>query len=40
MEQAFIWEAPDFSTMNPPETEAWFKKAIAFPDEFTYGKDA
>lgn len=36
MEQAFVWEAPDLSTMSEAETLAWWKRSIAFPEEFSY----
>mgnify|MGYP001130246056 CR=1 FL=1 len=35
MEQAFIWSAPDFSQMDAETTNAWFKNAVTFPEEFT-----
>lgn len=36
MESAFIWDAPDFSTMSEPDARAWWTNAITFPDEFSY----
>ena len=39
MEKAFVWEAPDFSTMTETQTRAWWKRAVTFPDEFSYLSD-
>ena len=36
MECAFVWEAPDFSTMAESDARAWWKNSITFPDEFSY----
>jgi hypothetical protein len=36
MERAFVWEAPDFSTMPESDARAWWKNSITFPDEFSY----
>jgi 2-polyprenyl-6-methoxyphenol hydroxylase-like FAD-dependent oxidoreductase len=36
MESAFVWEAPDFSTMSESDARAWWTSAITFPEEFTY----
>jgi 2-polyprenyl-6-methoxyphenol hydroxylase-like FAD-dependent oxidoreductase len=36
MEQAWIWAAADFSEMDNETTAAWWKKAVTFPEEFTY----
>ncbi len=36
MEQAFVWEAPDFGEMGGEETGAWWRGAVTFPDEFSY----
>ncbi|KAA3656165.1 MAG: hypothetical protein DWQ04_31920 [Chloroflexi bacterium] len=36
MEQAWIWDAADFSQMEAKETEQWFKTAVTFPEEFSY----
>jgi 2-polyprenyl-6-methoxyphenol hydroxylase-like FAD-dependent oxidoreductase len=36
MEQAWIWAAADFSEMDSETTAAWWKKAVTFPEEFTY----
>ncbi len=36
METAFVWEAPDFSRMTDSEAQAWWKRSIAFPEEFSY----
>jgi 2-polyprenyl-6-methoxyphenol hydroxylase-like FAD-dependent oxidoreductase len=38
MEKAWIWAAADFSEMDPVTTEAWWKSAVTFPEEFTYEK--
>ena len=40
MERAFVWEAPDFSTMTEPEAKEWWSKSISFPDEFSYVSDS
>ncbi|MGI9623312.1 MAG: NAD(P)-binding protein [Acidimicrobiales bacterium] len=36
MEQAFIWDSPDLSTATAVSTEAWWRAAVQFPDDFTY----
>ncbi len=36
MEAAFVWRAPDFSTMSEAETRSWWKDAVSFPEEFSY----
>jgi 2-polyprenyl-6-methoxyphenol hydroxylase-like FAD-dependent oxidoreductase len=36
MESAFIWDAPDFSSMSSEDTAAWWKAAVTFPEDFTY----
>lgn len=36
MESAFVWDAPDFSTMSEADARAWWTNAITFPDEFSY----
>lgn len=36
MEQAFVWAAPDFSSMTEPEARSWWTQAVTFPAEFTY----
>jgi len=36
MEAAFVWDAPDFSTMSEPEARTWWTEAISFPEEFSY----
>jgi 2-polyprenyl-6-methoxyphenol hydroxylase-like FAD-dependent oxidoreductase len=36
MERAFVWSAPDFSTMVESSARAWWTKSIAFPDDFSY----
>lgn len=36
MESAFVWDAPDFSTISESDARAWWTKAITFPDEFSY----
>ena len=38
MEKAFIWEQPDFAEITSDETEAWWRAAVTFPDEFGYKK--
>jgi 2-polyprenyl-6-methoxyphenol hydroxylase-like FAD-dependent oxidoreductase len=40
MERAFVWEAPDFSTMTEPMAKEWWSKSISFPDEFSYVLDS
>jgi len=39
MEKAFVWDAPDFSTLTGEEARAWWHEAITFPDEFSYVRD-
>jgi 2-polyprenyl-6-methoxyphenol hydroxylase-like FAD-dependent oxidoreductase len=39
MEQAWIWAAADFSEMDADTTAAWWKKAVTFPENFTYAAD-
>ncbi len=39
MERAFVWEAPDLSSMTEAEAQAWWTKSIAFPEEFSYVSD-
>lgn len=39
MEKAFVWDAPDFSTLTGEEARAWWREAITFPDEFSYVRD-
>jgi 2-polyprenyl-6-methoxyphenol hydroxylase-like FAD-dependent oxidoreductase len=39
MEQAWIWAAADFSRMDAETTAAWWKKAVTFPEEFSYAAD-
>lgn len=40
MEQAFVWAAPDFSSMNDFDARLWWSRAISFPDGFSYvGKE-
>ena len=36
MERAFVWEAPDFSTMTESEAKAWWTSSITFPEDFSY----
>jgi 2-polyprenyl-6-methoxyphenol hydroxylase-like FAD-dependent oxidoreductase len=36
MEQAFVWNAPDFSTMDESRARAWWNEAITFPEGFRY----
>jgi 2-polyprenyl-6-methoxyphenol hydroxylase-like FAD-dependent oxidoreductase len=36
MERAWVWEAPDLSTMGAEEARAWWKRSVEFPDEFSY----
>ncbi len=36
MESAFVWDAPDFSTLSEVEARAWWTGAITFPLEFSY----
>ncbi len=39
MEQAFIWNAPDFAKQDQRETKTWWSKAVTFPENFTYQRD-
>ena len=39
MEQAFIWNSLDLATADAAATEAWWKKAVTFPEEFSYEAD-
>ena len=39
MEQAFIWNSLDLATADAKSTEAWWKQAVTFPEEFTYAAD-
>jgi 2-polyprenyl-6-methoxyphenol hydroxylase-like FAD-dependent oxidoreductase len=36
MEVAFVWEAPDLSSMTEAAAKAWWTRSIAFPEEFSY----
>ncbi|MGE0124105.1 MAG: hypothetical protein AB7U25_14320 [Vicinamibacterales bacterium] len=36
MERAFVWEAPDFSTMTEPAARAWWTTSIRFPEGFSH----
>jgi len=36
MERAFIWDAPDFSTMDGDAASAWWKASVTFPEDFNY----
>jgi len=36
MEQAFVWAAPDFATMTEAAAKEWWKRAVSFPQEFSY----
>ncbi|MGD2078100.1 MAG: NAD(P)-binding protein [Chloroflexota bacterium] len=36
MEQAFIWNAIDFSQMDEKSTAAWWHEAVTFPEGFSY----
>jgi hypothetical protein len=36
MEQAFIWDSLDLTTADAESTEAWWRTAVQFPDDFTY----
>jgi 2-polyprenyl-6-methoxyphenol hydroxylase-like FAD-dependent oxidoreductase len=36
MEQAFIWNSLNLATADEITTEAWWKEAVTFPEEFTY----
>jgi len=38
MERAFIWDQPDFATMNARSTSQWWKQSITFPENFNYQK--
>jgi 2-polyprenyl-6-methoxyphenol hydroxylase-like FAD-dependent oxidoreductase len=39
MEQAFIWNSLDLATADATTTAAWWKRAVTFPEEFTYATD-
>ncbi len=36
MEEAFIWKSLDLATADAESTEAWWRDAVQFPEEFTY----
>ena len=36
MEQAFIWNPIDLSLADDIETEAWWKRSVSFPEDFSY----
>jgi 2-polyprenyl-6-methoxyphenol hydroxylase-like FAD-dependent oxidoreductase len=36
MEQAFIWDWPDLAKADAITTEAWWRSAVEFPDDFTH----
>ena len=36
MEQAFIWSPLDLAGADAAMTEAWWRKAVEFPDDFTH----
>ncbi len=36
MEEAFVWAAPDFSTMSETTARTWWTQAVTFPEEFRY----
>jgi 2-polyprenyl-6-methoxyphenol hydroxylase-like FAD-dependent oxidoreductase len=36
MEQAFIWDPLDLRTADAESTQAWWKGAVTFPEEFSY----
>ena len=38
MEQAFIWEQPDFSILEEDAAAKWWKASVTFPDNFNYEK--
>lgn len=40
METAFVWEAPDLSSMSESEAREWWTKSISFPEEFSYVAEA
>ena len=40
MERAFIWEQPDFATIDAEAAADWWKKSIAFPDDFSFEQTA
>ena len=39
MEQAFIWDWPDLSEADAMTTEAWWRSAVEFPEDFTHESD-
>jgi 2-polyprenyl-6-methoxyphenol hydroxylase-like FAD-dependent oxidoreductase len=39
MEAAFVWHAPDLSTMTEPDARRWWTRSVSFPDEFSYVSD-
>ena len=36
MEQAFIWDSLDLTTADAASTEAWWREAVTFPEDFSY----
>jgi len=40
MEQAFVWSPLDLTDADEATTEAWWKSAVTFPEEFTYAADS
>ena len=39
MERAFIWNSLDLTTSDAASTEAWWRAAVQFPDDFSYEAD-
>ena len=39
MEQAFIWNSLDLAKADATTTAAWWKRAVTFPEEFTYAAE-
>lgn len=39
MDDAFVWQAPDFGTMPESDTADWWRASVTFPDDFRYVKD-
>jgi 2-polyprenyl-6-methoxyphenol hydroxylase-like FAD-dependent oxidoreductase len=39
MEHAFIWDWPDLAEADAMTTEAWWRSAVEFPDDFTHESD-
>jgi hypothetical protein len=38
MEKAYIWEQPDFATVNEETIKEWWKASVTFPENFNHEK--